>query len=47
MTTYGCLFAFSASQFSRRWQPSLKWLNYAVGGLSILIGLYTLVESLG
>jgi len=45
MTTYGCLFAFSASRFSSRWQPSLKWLNYAVGVFSIGIGVYTLVES--
>ena len=45
MTTYGCLFAFSAARFSSRWQPSLKWLNYAVGVFSIGIGLYTLMES--
>ena len=45
MTTYGCLFAFSAARFSSRWQPSLKWLNYAVGTFSIGIGIYTLVES--
>jgi len=45
MTTYGCLFAFSASRFSSRWQPSLKWLNYAVGVFSVGIGVYTLVES--
>lgn len=45
MTTYGCLFAFSAARFSSRWQPSLKWLNYAVGVFSIAIGVYTLVES--
>jgi nickel/cobalt exporter len=45
MTTYGCLFAFSAVRFSSRWQPSLKWLNYAVGVFSIGIGVYTLVES--
>jgi nickel/cobalt exporter len=45
MTTYGCLFAFSAARFSSRWQPSLKWLNYAVGAFSIGIGIYTLVES--
>jgi nickel/cobalt exporter len=45
MTTYGCLFAFSAARFSSRWQPSLKWLNYAVGAFSIGIGVYTLVES--
>lgn len=46
MTTYGYLFAVSATRFSSRWQPSLKWLNYAVGLLSIAIGLYTLQESL-
>ncbi|MDF7815812.1 cytochrome c biogenesis protein CcdA [Hymenobacter sp. YC55] len=46
MTTYGYLFAVSATRFSSRWQPSLKWLNYAVGLLSIAIGLYTLKESL-
>jgi nickel/cobalt exporter len=45
MTTYGCLFAFSATQFSSRWQPSLKLLNYVVGAFSIAIGVYTLVES--
>jgi nickel/cobalt exporter len=45
MTIYGCLFAFSAARFSSRWQPSLKWLNYAVGAFSIGIGVYTLVES--
>ena len=45
MTTYGCLFAFSTAQFSSRWQPSLKWLNYAVGIFSIGIGIYTLAAS--
>jgi cytochrome c biogenesis protein CcdA len=45
MTTYGCLFAFSATRFSSRWQPSLKLLNYVVGAFSIAIGVYTLVES--
>lgn len=45
MTTYGCLFAFSTARFSSQWQPSLKWLNYAVGAFSIGIGIYTLVES--
>ena len=45
MTTYGCLFAFSAARFSSRWQPSLKWLNYAVGAFSVGIGIYTLMES--
>lgn len=45
MTTYGCLFAFSAARFSSRWQPSLKWLNYVVGAFSIGIGVYTLAES--
>ena len=45
MTTYGCLFAFSTARFSSQWQPSLKWLNYAVGIFSIGIGIYTLVES--
>ncbi len=46
MTTYGCLFALSARRFSNQWRPSLKWLNYVVGGLSIGIGIYTLFESL-
>lgn len=46
MTTYGYLFAWSVTRFSGRWQPSLKWLNYAVGTFSIGIGLYTLAESL-
>ncbi len=46
MTTYGCLFALSARRFSSQWRPSLKWLNYVVGGLSIAIGLYTLSGSL-
>ena len=46
MTTYGCLFALSARRFSSQWRPSLKWLNYVVGGLSIGIGVYTLFESL-
>jgi cytochrome c biogenesis protein CcdA len=45
MTTYGCLFAFSATRFSSRWQPSLQLLNYVVGAFSIAIGVYTLVES--
>ena len=46
MTTYGCLFALSARRFSSQWRPSLKWLNYVVGALSIAIGLYTLAESI-
>ena len=47
MTTYGYLFAWSVTRFSGRWQPSLKWLNYAVGAFSVGIGVYTLAESLG
>ena len=46
MTTYGYLFALSVNRFSGHWQPSLKWLNYAVGVASIGIGVYTLAESL-
>ena len=46
MTTYGYLFAVSATRFSSRWQPALKWLNYVVGLLSIAIGFYTFRASL-
>ncbi|MES2733035.1 MAG: hypothetical protein V4714_14900 [Bacteroidota bacterium] len=46
MTAYGCLFAFSMTRFTGTWQTSIKAINYLVGTFSILIGLYTLLESL-
>lgn len=46
MSAYGYFFAFSIDRFATNSQSVLRVINYVVGSFSIIIGLFTLVDTL-